>query len=314
MWNALLLSVITAAYYLLLRRMSADVSPFLLGTMFRVVCLLLFSISFAVRGHGRLLISKEVRRLLPWLLLIAACNFIIEGATIVGLGLTTALNAALLARIDIVFAIGIGMTFFHERPHKADLFGIALLAAGCFAVLNVHLGGISGHAVGDLLVVLAGFLIATNAFVIRYKLGALHKDVIAFHNVLYSTIPFALACLWETRVFVVTPATVSFILILGAVVFGSYMSYYAALRAMPVWRIRALLLTVPALVLFGGAFFLRDPVTIGQIRGAALVVAGELILLVSAMRNARAQAALPGEPRDQRADVLPPQETAAGDF
>jgi drug/metabolite transporter (DMT)-like permease len=311
MRNAFLLSVITAAYYLLLRRMSTAVSPFLLGTMFRVVCLLLYGMCFALRGHGRLLVSKEVRKLFPWILLIAACNFVIEGATIVGLGLTTALNAALLARIDIVFAIVIGLMFFHERPHTADIFGVALLAGGCFAVLNVHIGGIFGHAVGDLLVVLAGFLIASNAFVIRYKLGALHQDVIAFHNVLYSTIPFALASFWEKTAFEFTPAIALLIVILGAVVFGSYMSYYAALRSLPVWRIRALLLTVPALVLLGGAFFLRDPVTIGQMRGAALVVAGELILFISAKRHALAE----GAPAGQReADLLPPQESTAGDF
>ena len=89
---------------------------------------------------------------------------------------------------------------------EADIFGIALLAGGCFAVLNVHLGSASGHTVGDLLVILAGLLIATNAFVIRYKLGALHKHITAFHNVLYSTIPFALSSCWEKTIFVFTPA------------------------------------------------------------------------------------------------------------
>jgi drug/metabolite transporter (DMT)-like permease len=286
--------------------MSTAVSPFLLGTMFRVVCLLLYGMCFATRGRGRLLVSKEVWKLFPWILLIAGCNFVIEGATIVGLCMTTALNAALLSRIDIVFAIVIGMMFFHERPRTADIFGIVLLAGGCLAVLNVHLGSVSGHTVGDLLVILAGFLIATNAFVIRYKLGALHKDVIAFHNVLYSTIPFALASCWEKTIFVFTPATAVFIMILGLVVFGSYMSYYAALQSMPVWRIRALLLTVPALVLFGGAFFLRDPITIGQMRGAALVVAGELILLISAKRHALAEGVSAGRMQSE-ADLSPPQ-------
>ena len=96
---------------------------------------------------------------------IAGCNFLLESATIVGLRLTTALNAALLSRVDIVFAIAIGATFFSERPRKADLWGIALLTSGSLAVLNVHLGSISTHVIGDLLIVGAGLLIAFNAFV-----------------------------------------------------------------------------------------------------------------------------------------------------
>lgn len=312
MWNALLLSIITATYYVLLRRMSTAFSPFLLGTAFRVVCLLLFGISFVVRGHGRQLLSKRVRKLLPWLLLIAACNFLLEAATIVGLRLTTALNAALLSRVDIVFAIVIGATLFRESPRKADFWGIALLAAGCVAVLDVHLRGISGHLLGDLLIVAAGLLLASNAFVIRFKLASLHQDVIAFHNVLYSTIPFALASCWGTQVFSFTPANLAVIVILGIVVFGSYVTYYAALRSMAVWRVRTLQLTVPALVLFAGALFLRDPITTGQLRGAILVVAGELVILISARRNALAGAAATrvGECRQHQADLLPPQQTA----
>ena len=64
------------------------------------------------------------------------------------------------------------------------------------------------------------------------------------------------------------------------------MIYYAALRRMPVWRIRTLLLTVPALVLFAGVLFLRDPLTIGQLLGAILVLAGELVVLISAKNRA----------------------------
>jgi drug/metabolite transporter (DMT)-like permease len=286
MWNAILLSLVTAIYYVLLRRMSTTDSPFLLGTAFRLVCLLLFSIFFTIRGQWRQLLSKQVLELLPWLLLIASCNFLLESATIIGLRLTTALNAALLSRVDIVFAIAIGATFFGERPRKADLWGIALLTSGSLAVLNVHLGSISSHVVGDLLIVAAGLLIAFNAFVIRFKLASLENEVIAFHNVLYSTIPFAIAACWETRFFSFAATNLALIGILGLVTFGNYVIYYAALRRMTVWRIRTLLLAVPALVLFAGVLFLRDPLTVGQLLGAILVLVGELVALISAKNRA----------------------------
>jgi drug/metabolite transporter (DMT)-like permease len=286
MWNALLLSFVTAVYYVLLRHMSTADSPFLLGTAFRVVCLLLFSIVFTVRGKWRQLLSKRVLGLLPWLLFIAGCNFLLESATIVGLRLTTALNAALLSRVDIAFAIAIGTIFFSERPRKADLWGIALLTGGSLAVLNVHLGNISTHVTGDLLIVAAGLLLASNAFVIRFKLASLENEVIAFHNVLYSTIPFAIAACWETRSFSFAPTNLALIAVLGLVTFGNYVIYYAALRRMPVWQIRTMLLTVPALVLFAGVLFLRDPLTMGQLIGALLVLVGELVVLISAKNRA----------------------------
>lgn len=287
MWNAILLSLLTALYYVLLRRMSSADSPFLLGTAFRVVSLILFGFVFIVRGDWRQLLSKQVYKMLPWLFLIAGCNFLQESATIIGLRLTTALNAALLSRVDIVFAIAIGTSFFGERVRKTDLWGIALLTIGSLAVLNVRLGSISGHILGDMLIVAAGLLIAFNGFVIRYKLSSLENEVIAFHNVLYSTIPFAIAAGWEPRVFSSAASNLALIGVLGAVTFGNYVIYYAALRLMPVWRIRTLLLTVPALVLLAGVLFLRDPLTIAQLLGAILVLAGEFVILLSAKNSAQ---------------------------
>jgi drug/metabolite transporter (DMT)-like permease len=281
---AVVLSVSNAAYYLLIRRLNASASPFLLGTAFRVICLLLFAARAAYRGELRLMVSPEVRRALPWLLLVAACNTFIEAGTIVGLRLTTALNATLLGRLDILFAGIIGAMFFQERLRKSDAWAIALLVIGCAGIFSVRLNGIETHAAGDLMVSGAALLMATNAFVIRFKLAALPNDVIAFHNVLYSTVPLAIASLWETRALSFAALDVVLLLLLGVAVYGSYVSYYAALKAMAVWRVRTLLLLVPAIVLGVGALMLRDPVSKGQIGGAALVAAGEALLVWSAKR------------------------------
>ena len=83
--------------------------------------------------------------------------------------------------------------------------------------------------------------------------------MIAFHNVLYSTIPFAIAACWETRFFSFAATNLALVGILGLVTFGNYVIYYAALRCMPVWRIRTLLLTVPALGALCGRRFLARP-------------------------------------------------------
>ncbi len=281
---ALLLSAITAAYYILIRRLNTSVSPFLLGTSFRVICLLLFGLRFAIRGELRTVVSRQAGRLLPWLLLVAGCNFVIEWWTIFGLRLTSALNAALLSRLDILFAIVLGAAFFQERLRKADVWAIFFLMGGCLAVLNVRLHGIQSHVTGDLLVTGAAVLIASNAFVIRFKLAELRPDVTAFHVVLLSTVPLALGSCWEARTFSLNSVNMALLGLLGAVVYGSYLTYYVALREMPVWRVRTLLLTVPVFVFAVGAVLLSDPVTMGQMRGAALVVAGEVLLAVSAKR------------------------------
>lgn len=283
---ALLLSLSNAAYYILIRRLSVSASPFLLGTAFRVICLLLFAGRLAIRGEMRSLVSKDVRRLLPWLLIVAGCNFFIETGTILGLRLTTALNATLLSRFDILFAVLLGATLFREKLRKADAWAVVLLSAGCLAVFNVRLGGIQAHLTGDLLVTAAAVFVASNAFLIRFKLRELRNDVIAFHNILFSTVPLALCSCWEQRTFSFAWTDLSLLAILGIAVFGSYVTYYAALKAMPVWRVRTMLLTVPILVLAAGVVLLRDPVSTGQMRGAALVVAGEALLAASARRGA----------------------------
>jgi drug/metabolite transporter (DMT)-like permease len=288
---ALANSVTNAAYFLLVRHLNGVLPPFLLGMVFRVEFLVLMFAYMAARGNVRRLVGAEVVRNLRGLMVVAASNFLIESATIIGLRYTTALNGALFSRLDILFALVLGILFWGEKVNRRDLAAIAVLVIGCMGVLSVRLGGIQNHLVGDLLVIVAAGLVASNAFLIRFKLNGLCSEVIAFHNVLFSTVPFALASVVETRPAPIAARDGALLVALGVVEFGYYMAYYAALRAMPVWRVRALLLTVPALVLLPGALFLHDPVTPRQLGGAVLVLLGSLLLVVSGTDIARDKSA-----------------------
>ena len=285
-------SLTSAGYFLLVRRLNLVLPPFLLGTLFRVEFLVFMLAYIVARRKANLLTDPVTVRHMRPLLIVAASNFLIESATIIGLRYTTALHGALFSRLDVLFAVLMGVFFYHEKVTRRDLAAILVLAAGCAGVLSVRLGPDQHHLSGDLLIIAAAALVASNAFIIRFNLSSVDPEIIAFYNVLFSTIPFALLCPFESRPARIAPVDWAFLVGLGVVVFAYYIAYYAALRAMPVWRVRAMLLTVPALVLLPGVLFLHDPVTGRQLAGATLVLLGSLLLIVPLKDIQRVRAAI----------------------
>jgi drug/metabolite transporter (DMT)-like permease len=166
---------------------------------------------------------------------------------------TTATNAALLFRLDLVFVVLIGTWLGLERIHFPQLLVLALMLTGLAIFTEVHRLDWGGHLVGDAMVVGAACGYAINAFIIRRILTSMDALSVSLYNLAFSGFGFAALALARGEYAALPqvgsrPAAWLWIAALGVATAISLPLYYAALARMPVWKLRTWMLLAPLLV------------------------------------------------------------------
>jgi drug/metabolite transporter (DMT)-like permease len=278
-----LLAIVSWVAVNLLVRASLDVWPVnLAGVLGRIVTVAILGIAIVASAGGW-------RRLCPgpcrnWLLLMGVVAIAVNLLWYNAMRWTTATNAALLFRLDLVFVVLIGTWLGLEKIHWTQGLLLLIMLFGLAVFLEVYHFDLSGHLVGDVMVVGAACSYAINAFVIRRILVTMDELAVSFYNLLFSGLGFA-ALAWLRGEY----ATLSqigasgqawaWIAALGVATTLSLPLYYAALRRMPVWRLRAWMLLAPPLVaavewpVWG---FKTSPL---QLCGAVIMLAGLAVLI-----------------------------------
>ncbi len=278
-----ILAIVSWVAVNLLVRGAKEIWPLnLAGVLGRVITVSILALWIAAGSGGwRCLRPGRCCRALLWM-----------GAVAIGLNLlwynamrwTTATNAALLFRLDLVFVVLIGSWLGLERIRTRQLLILGVMLVGLAVFMEVHHLDLGGHLVGDLMVVGAACGYAVNAFIIRGILGTMDELVVAFYNLAFSGLGFA-ALAGARGEYAVLPRVGSdpgawvWIIALGATTAISLPLYYAALRRMPVWRLRAWMLLAPVLVaavewpVWGIRF------TSAQVCGALIIVSGLVALI-----------------------------------
>ena len=220
----------------------------LVGTLSRVVTVPLLGAWILSTGAGW-------RRLRPrgvgaWLLLMGAVSIAINLLWFAALKWTTATNAAMLFRFDLVFVLLIGAALGLERIGLAQLALVPVMLVGLGLLVEVQKFDLGGHLAGDAMVVVAALGLAVNAFVIRRIMWAMDENSVALYNHTMSMMGFAalaaagsefglagdlLAAAWVP------------VAILGVVSAVGLPLYYVALRRMDVWKLRMFLLLTPVI-------------------------------------------------------------------
>ncbi|MEW5922214.1 MAG: DMT family transporter, partial [Bacillota bacterium] len=206
-----------------------------------------------------------------------------------GLKLSSAINAGILLRTDLLFSLLLGFFLLRERLSKVDVAAMAAMVAGVLLVMGVSPAEMESFSVGDLMITGAAFILAVNAYLIKGRLKDVENTIIAFYNTTITALWFAASAtaagIWGhwgqipqwgwTLVGLCTVLNIA-----------QYLSYYQAIKLLPIWLLRTLSLVTPVITVAAGAALLRDTVTLSQLIGILLVGGGVVIISLAQGRKA----------------------------
>ncbi len=268
--------------YILIKVSAPGSSPLMAGAiMFFVGGLLLFCHLSA----GRHLCLRKIKRNLKTLLLVgsigAGCNIFL----LTGVRLTSAANASVLGKADVLFALILSALVFHEQIRKNSLWFVPPMIAG-MCLLNTGQGLNIGEPgrVGDWLILGHAFLLALNAYFIKEAVKDTGALLLGFANCLINMIVFVAAQLicYPAADFLNVDSRSAAILAAGGVcVYLFFIGYYQALKRLPVWEVRLLMLGVPVVTAILGACFIGEVPSGRQLTGMALLLSGAAGIVLS---------------------------------
>lgn len=283
------LSVVSWVAFSLILRGAVAVWPVsLIGILSRVVTLAILGVWVLTTGaRWRRLRTRGVGR---WLLLMGSISAVITLLWFVSLQSTTATNCAMLYRFDLLFVVLIGAMLGQERIGLAQLTLVPAMLVGLALVSEVHKFDFHGHFRGDMMVVAAAFGFAVNAFVIRHIMGTMDEEAVALYNHGMSTVGFVVLALVSgdfarTQTMLVQPKAIAVVVTLGVIAALHLPLYYAALRRMRVWTLRAFMLSAPVMAAAVEWQLWGERLTALQGVGAAIILAGLGVLVVIEQRS-----------------------------
>ena len=140
------------------------------------------------------------------------------------------------------------------------------------------------------MVVAAAFGFAVNAFVIRHIMRTMDEEAVALYNHAMSSVGFVALGLVSgdfarTGSMLVQPTAVAAIVTLGVIAAVHLPLYYAALRRMRVWTLRAFMLSAPVMAAAVEWPLWNERLTVLQGMGAVIILAGLGVLIVIEKRS-----------------------------
>jgi len=236
-----------------------------------------------------------------YLFMVGIFGFSINSLIYVGLQLSTSINAAVLARSDVLFTALLGYIFFGEKLSKIDWFAFGVLFIGIFMVLDINFSEF-GFNKGDFLLLLSVIFLSLNAVIIRYKLNSIPRSLIALANSGVCAILFFLTIIFTNRFYFVVGIFSYKVLMIFAITLQVFIfvTYYKGLNLLPTWLVRSIYLIIPGVNLLLGMSFLHESISLMQIKGMTLITIGVLIISYG-QRN---QKLCPKEDENKAKDTL----------
>lgn len=259
-----------------------DLNPWLLGLSnsgIGAIFLFLF-----ILGKGGFQEIRRAKGHLTVLIFIGLMGSLYNLGTLMGLKHSTAVNASILLRADIMFSIILGWVFLKERLSLFDFLGIGLMMLGSFLIMKIGILGLQFRWRGDSFFLLATLALSVNAMMIkRLLLDEIPGRIIAVFNATINVIFFAtftlileqyhnLRFFSEREIFFLVPT-------LGLLTGITYLLYYGALTHIPIWLVRILMLLIPIFTAVIGYTILAEVINQGQLYGMILTIVGGILIL-----------------------------------
>lgn len=224
------------------------------------------------------------RRLLGLCVVIATGGVLINVCALYGIQTTSAANAAILARTDILFTLVLGGLVWSEAVSRRAPAWIAIMIVGVFLVMQLNPGRLQLHSTGDLLMLVSALFLSVNGFLIKRAVARLPGSVVACINCLGNALFFAFFAraerAWPFAILSYSTDVIAATVVSAACAVVFFLGYYRALRDLPVWEVRMFLLGVPVFTVPAG-WLLHSQVPDGwQFVGIACIIgaaAGHLL-------------------------------------
>lgn len=221
-----------------------------------------------------------------WLLTFGGTAVMLFYARTLGIALTNPTTGSLVVRLEVGLVFIYSFLFLREKPSAWGWAGAGLLLAGMLAALDLPNREVVLSPLGIVALVGCAFGIASNAIIIKLHLGRVSDDLTALVNVSCQAAVFGLLLpltgqLPGLKTLLVSGHDLVLILVGGGIVTWMLTTYYYAMKRIPMWTVRLLGLVTPAAALLADHFWLKSPITTGQILGLALVTAGSALVIIA---------------------------------
>lgn len=238
----------------------------------------LFSIILLFKNFNQLkkLQSKEWMKLIVIGLLGGSIPFLLFFK---GLSITSGATASFVHKTMFVYVIFLAAIFLKEKINKKILVGSVILLIGNFLLLKLN--NLTFNT-GDLLILIATLLWATENTVSKYALKTIHPTVVAFGRMFFGSL-FILIFLTISgnikHILTLTTPQVLWIVITSAFLFSYVITWYSGLKHVKVSIATSILLIGSPITTLLSITFLNTVVTISQIVGILIIPVGILFIL-----------------------------------
>ncbi|MHC4243260.1 MAG: DMT family transporter [Planctomycetota bacterium] len=188
------------------------------------------------------------------------------------------INAVLIGHMQPIFIILIGFLVLKEdKLTRLDYLGISIMIVAGVLVTTKTPGNLSMFKLGtsgDIYVLLATVAWATTGIVMRKYLTGLNAGVITFYRYTIASVIFVAYLLFTSSLVVANIYQV----LVGLVVCAGTILYYESMKRLKAAQVSALELSTPFFAVVFAFLILKELVTVMQISGIVLLVAGVLLL------------------------------------
>jgi drug/metabolite transporter (DMT)-like permease len=284
----LLMTLIWGANYAIVKSAFSEIDPQAFNAVRMLSATVLFLIVMAVarRSEGRASapgvfytpapFTKRDWWTLAWLGLVG--HFLYQVLFIGGLSRTSVANSSLIiAASPAIIAIGSALVR-HERTGPLHWAGAALSMAGIYVVVGrgaaLGTSGLAGDVMMSVAVLCwAAYTIGAEPLMQRHSPVGVTGWSLVFGTLLYvpATLPRIMAVNWSR----VSAASIGALFYAAVLAMGvAYTIWYSAVREIGSARTSVYSNLIPIVAMFTAVLFLGEPLTVRQMGGAALVLAG----------------------------------------
>jgi drug/metabolite transporter (DMT)-like permease len=270
---AILAAAVMWAIEPVLAKLAYANSDFLQTSAIRaIVVTFIATLYVAVTNKGNLKVSKKQFSTMAYIAIVG--TLFADLMYFYALTKIEVLNAVLIGHMQPIFIILIGFVFLKEdKLAKHDYLGIALMIiAGLFVTTKTpeNLLQIRLVTTADMLVLLATVAWATTAIAMRKYIKDINAGVVTFYRYLIASTVFAAYFLCSSSVIILNIYQV----LVGVVVGAGTILYYESLKRIKAAQVGAFELSTPLFAAIFAFLVLRETVTIMQVSGIALMLAG----------------------------------------
>jgi drug/metabolite transporter (DMT)-like permease len=285
--SLLILNLVWGSFYVANKFSLTTLSPIFVGTSVRFLAMLFLLIYIFLKGDLKNLFG--VKPVLHKLIVIGILGFSLDITAFLGLQLSTASNASILLKADVLFTNLISVFVFKQKFTKKDWLLTAVILFGTFLVIDVDFTNFHLNGIGDFLFIVSAFCVALNGFVIKSvqhdKRVEVKDTTVAFYNNSITFVIFLLLFLiFERQVPVAEIQSNSMVifsvLYTGLMQTAIYVLYYYNLRILPVWIVRIMLLLMPIVASAISYFVLGETLGWMQVVGMATVILGTMGIIL----------------------------------